>query len=71
MIINENNNESITDIDECTTTSPCDATNGECVNNNGSFVCSCKNQFILGAGFSCTGNLYITCLFSTVQLYFL
>ena len=45
-----------TDIDECTlATHNCD-TNADCLNNPGSFTCSC-NVGYTGDGITCTGNM--------------
>ena len=43
------------DIDECTTNeNSCDE-NAECLNNDGSYTCSCKDGFV-GNGILCLGN---------------
>ena len=45
----------ITDIDECSPTSPCNV-NAMCNNANGTFTCNC-NMGYTGNGFTCTGLL--------------
>ena len=43
------------DVDECSADpSPCDATNGDCTNNDGSYTCSCDDGYMLnGDGRTC------------------
>ena len=47
----------ITDIDECSPTSPCDV-NAMCNNADGTFTCNC-NMGYTGNGFTCIGLLLI------------
>ena len=42
------------DIDECSQGSPCDS-NATCVNNAGSFTCTCNSGYS-GNGTTCTGK---------------
>ena len=45
------------DVDECSEESdPCDE-NADCINNDGSYSCTCKQGFT-GDGVSCSGMLY-------------
>ena len=43
-----------TDIDECTTSNPCDA-NAICHNTPGSYLCSCKSGYTAN-GETCNGK---------------
>lgn len=48
----------VPDIDECAAgTSSCDA-NAECINNNGSYTCSCKPGYHVD-GKNCEGQSFI------------
>ena len=46
-----------TDIDECTTESPCHA-NATCNNTEGSYICECNTGFS-GDGFTCEGRFFL------------
>ena len=47
----------MSDIDECTTNgSPCDE-NADCLNNEGSYICTCKDGFT-GNETLCSGKLF-------------
>jgi len=48
------------DVDECTMFKPCDSTLGICINSPGSFTCTCKDNYMLGANYTCTGTIYNT-----------
>ncbi|WAR25021.1 MLP-like protein [Mya arenaria] len=41
------------DVDECTTSSPCDINHGTCINTDGGFTCGCSDSYILGANNIC------------------
>jgi len=60
------------DIDECATNNGGCSTGGSCVNNEGSFTCTCLAGYT-GDGFTCTGNvnvLYVMPIGSLIILYF-
>ena len=45
------------DIDECSASSPVCDVNGNCQNNGGSYLCSCKTGYT-GDGKSCSGKKF-------------
>lgn len=50
-----------TDINECNNTdNPCNSYTEECINNDGSFICKCKEGFTNSANDSCKGKMHDT-----------